>query len=583
MDETGRELLRLLDGLPLALGQAASYIYETGVDITSYTRLYKQRWDDLMRSDTESGSPLIDYEQRSVGTTWIISLKAIEARSESAANLLRLWAFLDNRDLWHGLLQVAADSREHWPEWVREIACNEVEFLNATRLLLRYSLIDSQESVQGSYYMHPVVHRWASYIQGSPEKMKFLWLAVMIVGSLVPKTTEKAYWVLQQRLLAHAERCSWWMSEIYGANKSFNDIMAPGAVHAIGMLYRDQGRLAEAEHMYERALQGCEMALGADHASTLATVNNLGSLYARQGRLVEAEKMYQRALQGCEMALGADHTSTLDTVNNLGNLYTLQGKLAEAEKMYEQALQGCEKALGADHTSTLATVNNLGGFYKAQGRLAKAEQMYKRALQGCEKALGADHTSTLDTVNNLGNLYAAQGRLAEAEQMYERALEGYEKTIGTNNILTYIPALNTMWGLGSLSEHQSDIVKARIIYSKAFIGYEQVVGPRHPGSQRLQEILHALDTVAEIDGSENARKPGGTRLLQKKLDPSQNTANPLKSLALGREELISVIKPIYIILDRIHIGSRGTCASWTTLRRLLISALLKQSAVLYCS
>jgi hypothetical protein len=38
-----------------------------------------------------------------------------------------------------------------------------------------------------------------------------------------------------------------------------------------------------------------------------------------------------RALQGKEKALGAEHTSTLDTVNNLGNLYNNQGKMAEAE------------------------------------------------------------------------------------------------------------------------------------------------------------------------------------------------------------------------------------------------------------
>ncbi|KAF2786019.1 hypothetical protein K505DRAFT_193517, partial [Melanomma pulvis-pyrius CBS 109.77] len=70
--------------------------------------------------------------------------------------------------------------------------------------------------------------------------------------------------------------------------------------------------------------------------------------YADQGKLVEAEKMYQRALQGKEKAWGPEHTSTLDTVNNLGILYKNQGKLVEAEKMYQRALQGYEKALGPD-------------------------------------------------------------------------------------------------------------------------------------------------------------------------------------------------------------------------------------------
>jgi Tetratricopeptide repeat len=49
-------------------------------------------------------------------------------------------------------------------------------------------------------------------------------------------------------------------------------------------------------------------------------------------------------LRGKEKAGGAEHTSTLDTVNNLGNLYKGQGKMAVAEEMLLRALQGYEKA-----------------------------------------------------------------------------------------------------------------------------------------------------------------------------------------------------------------------------------------------
>ena len=47
-----------------------------------------------------------------------------------------------------------------------------------------------------------------------------------------------------------------------------------------------------------RALEGREKAWGPEHISTLDTVNNLGILYAEQGKLAEAEKMYQRAVAG---------------------------------------------------------------------------------------------------------------------------------------------------------------------------------------------------------------------------------------------------------------------------------------------
>lgn len=76
-----------------------------------------------------------------------------------------------------------------------------------------------------------------------------------------------------------------------------------------------------------------------------------------------AEKMYMRALEGREKALGAEHTSTLNTINNLGCLYRAKGKLVEVEEVFMRALEGKEKLLDAEHISILRTVNNLGLLY----------------------------------------------------------------------------------------------------------------------------------------------------------------------------------------------------------------------------
>jgi len=111
--------------------------------------------------------------------------------------------------------------------------------------------------------------------------------------------------------------------------------------------------------------------------STLCNLqfDNRGVPYGNQGKLAEAEQMYQRALPRREKVPGPNHTSTLDTVNNLGNLYLNQGRLAKAERMYQRALAEREKALGQDHTSTLDTVNNRGLLYKNQGKTEQARTM----------------------------------------------------------------------------------------------------------------------------------------------------------------------------------------------------------------
>jgi uncharacterized protein HemY len=72
----------------------------------------------------------------------------------------------------------------------------------------------------------------------------------------------------------------------------------------------------------------------------LAAIHMLGHLCANQGKLAGAEQMYERVLRGYGEALGPNHTSTLDTVNNLGNLYADQGKTAKVEQVHEQVLRG---------------------------------------------------------------------------------------------------------------------------------------------------------------------------------------------------------------------------------------------------
>jgi tetratricopeptide (TPR) repeat protein len=425
-DADARKLVNELDGLPLALATAGAYLYQVSTSFSDYLQLYKASWLRLQQKTPQ----LLSYEDRAMYTTWNISLEHVEQQSELAAKLLQLWAYFDNQDVWLELLQAG---RKGSPEWFSELMEDQLSFDEAMRVLCDHALVEAEaeaEAVFGKftkesrgYSMHGCVHAWTMHVVNERWDDGLARLALTCVGLHVPSSTALQYWVTQQRLLRHADRYWSYLDGMRtGQDHEFSII---DAVHSLGVLYADQGKLDKAEEMYERALQGKEKALGPNHTSTLDTVNNLGILYAGQGKLDKAEEMYERALEGYKKALGPDHTSTLSTVNNLGNLYADQGKLDKAQEMYERALQGTEKALGPDHTSTLQTVHNLGYLYADQDKLDKAQEMYKRALEGREKALGPNHTSTLSTVNNMGLLYAGQGKLDKAEEMHERALEGY--------------------------------------------------------------------------------------------------------------------------------------------------------------
>ena len=168
--------------------------------------------------------------------------------------------------------------------------------------------------------MHTCVHTWVVHVVNANRENLMARLALCCVGLSVPGHKVSKYWALDRRIFPHASKC---LESI----QCGIDIQPPDnpkicqAICNLGSFYIDQDKTQEVEAMFQRALEGFEMALGPGHTWTLDTANNLGLRYAGRGNMQEAEAMYQRALEGKEKAWGPEHTSTLATVNNLGLLF----------------------------------------------------------------------------------------------------------------------------------------------------------------------------------------------------------------------------------------------------------------------
>lgn len=484
-DEAMRELADRLDGFPLAIVLAGSFIRRTGISFQKYLCLYNQEWPYLQAA-AESQS---EYSHGNILAAWAVSYNQIKDTSPLASQLLYLLSFFHNNDIWFELIQNGKRT-ENLPAWFSEIVSNEIVFLRTIGVLISFSLVQRRLDMAG-YYIHPVVQDWCQHALPKMDvslekttKANRIVSAVAVAHSIT-SSSEKDYWIQQQRLLPHIRYI---LSNLDVSGYSLTQISLLDSVHLIGNLYRDQGIAQEAERMYQLALEGRERTVGLNDPSTLETINSLGVVYTDQDKLQEAETMLQRALWGYEKTLGPDHVSTLKATSNLGLLYGKQGKLQEAEKMHLRALFGKERILGLDHISTLDTVGNLGNVYFDQGRMPEAEKSYERALRGYEKALGANHTSTLLAVNNLGGIYRNQGRLKEAEMMYQRALSGHEKTLGTNHTSTFMAANN----LGNVYSDQGKVPEAEMSYQRALRGYRKALGPDHTSTLSVLNNLESL-------------------------------------------------------------------------------------------
>ena len=147
--------------------------------------------------------------------------------------------------------------------------------------------------------------------------------------------------------------------------------------------------------------------------TSASALNNLAVLYRGQGRYAEAEPLYKRSLAISEKALGPDHPDVGVRSTTWRCCTRLRAATPRPSRSTSAALAIAEKALGPDHPRRRHRRSTTWpSCTRHQGRYAEAEPLYKRAL--ADQREGADarppRRRHLDS-NNLAGLYQAPGPL----------------------------------------------------------------------------------------------------------------------------------------------------------------------------
>ncbi len=169
---------------------------------------------------------------------------------------------------------------------------------------------------------------------------------------------------------------SWWKRYFSRAWRLANDR---------GCEALNQGRYAEAEDSLLTALEEAKNFEPEDPRLGIS-LDNLTNVYNAQGKYAEAERLYQRALAIVEKALGPEHLDVAVILNNLASVYYTQAKYAKAERLYQRALAIVEKALGPEHLNVAASLENYTTLLRDMNRETEAVQMEARAKAIREKA-----------------------------------------------------------------------------------------------------------------------------------------------------------------------------------------------------
>ena len=196
------------------------------------------------------------------------------------------------------------------------------------------------------------------------------------------------------------------------------------------------GKFAQAQPKYQKSLEILRRLLTDDHPDTAQLYSNVGASLDAQGKYAEGQSLKEKSLEIRRRILTDDHLDTAQGYNNLAFSLDKQGKYAQATPLFEKALEIRRRLLTEDHPLTAATYNNLADNLSFQGKYAQALPLHEKALKIRRGLFSDDHPDTAQSYNNLANVLTELGMYAQAQPLYEKSLEMQRRLLTDDHPLT---------------------------------------------------------------------------------------------------------------------------------------------------
>jgi hypothetical protein len=385
-----------LDGLPLALEQAAAYIQATQGTLAGYLDLFRQRRGEMLARGEPTG-----YD-KTVVSTWALAFERLCQSAPGASGLLRLLACCAPEAIPLGLLLQPrpglAGRLSGELAVVARLLEDPLAVSDAVAALRRYSLVTV--AADGSVLVHRLVQN--VMLNRMPGDLAGQWrqAAAALIETAIPEDTElPGTWPACALLLPHAQV----------ALADDSDGMA-----RIATYLGSSGNFAAARDLQRRALDARELILDAEHPGSLTARHQLAFWTGAAGYRAEARDLFAGLLPVEERVLGPEHTDTLATRHQLARWTGHSGDEAAARDQFAALLPVEERVLGPEHPRTLRTRYELGRWTGEAGDAAAARDLLAGLLPVEERAFGPEHPDTLANRHELAHWTKVAGDPSKA-------------------------------------------------------------------------------------------------------------------------------------------------------------------------
>ena len=449
------EPVDLLEGLPLALSQAAPFVATTCGSVHAYIRLYHE--DEVTKIGLlgEGRSYKDGSVANPVSKTWQISFERIQRDDQFAADILCFAACLHHR---------------HIPISLIPASGRGPGIAIAMGVLQTHCFI-SWNSLKNTFSMHPLI-RLATrhWLRLNNQLERYAQSTLDLFCKQFPPEFKQDKQLAQgDRLFIHVHTVLTNLS--YDGREQCCAKLASG----VSVFLRVKGDYKGALSYAQTAATLSENRCGQEDLCTLTIQSDLAYLYWRLGKFPEAGQLTKKILQMRMKMLGQDHKSTLESLDLLSVILNYEGNYAAAEYCLRQVFEARRKVLGPCHNDTMTSLNDLGVSLKRQKRYKEAETAFRQAFMEREKTDGL-YFAALRAMNNLGSVLQLQADFENALLYYEEVYQTRKMLFGSNHHDT----LKSKQNIAIVQRKQGQLEEAEIRTRDVLNGCERSLGNDHP-------------------------------------------------------------------------------------------------------
>ncbi len=280
----------------------------------------------------------------------------------------------------------------------------------------------------------------------------------------------------------------------------------------------DQGRYAEAEPLYRRALAIREQALGPEHPDVATSLNNLAALLQTRAATPRPSRSTGARWRSASRPSAPSTRTWRPSLNNLAVLLQTTAATPRPSRSTSARWRSGSRPSAPSTRTWRPSLNNLAELLQTRaatprpsrstgarwrstsrpsapstrtsrpasttwrrccettGRYAEAEPLYRRALAIHEKALGPEHPDVATDLNNLAELLQTTAATPRPSRSTGARWRSDEQALGPEH-----PDVATdLNNLAVLLETTGRYAEAEPLYRRALAICEKALGPEHP-------------------------------------------------------------------------------------------------------